>query len=74
MRRNEIFETIIIFAGIASLWFRYILHWPGIVWQLLPLVMLVLLAWVFARRVRRFKDSLAAARRGTKNDRSGPKS
>ncbi|MBI3921230.1 MAG: hypothetical protein HY318_07425 [Armatimonadetes bacterium] len=70
MKRSEIFETIIIFAGIVSLWFRYILHWPGIVWQFFPLIMLVLLVWVFARRVRRFKDALAAARRET--DRTGP--
>ena len=51
--KAELIEWGIIFGGIASLWPRYILHWPHPFWQYLAYVTLALLIGVFVRRLKR---------------------
>ncbi len=55
MKSGELWETVVIFAAIASLWFCHILRWQGLLWRCLPYVMLALLAWILVRRICRLK-------------------
>lgn len=56
MKSGELWETVVIFVAIASLWFCHILRWQGLLWRCLPYVMLVLLVCILVRRIRRLKQ------------------
>lgn len=54
-RRVPLWETVAIFAALASLWPAYILRLPGPLWRIVANVLLVVMLVVFVRRVLAFR-------------------
>jgi hypothetical protein len=58
MRTIEIFEWILIFLAMASLWPGYILDWPSPIWDWFMYAMLGVMVLVFLRRAKRLRIAL----------------
>ncbi len=66
MSKTPLWETVVIFIGIVSLWPAYILRVPGWHWKAFAYVMLALLFVVLVRRLRRVKSAFDEQRDRTK--------
>jgi len=53
--RVPLWETVAIFAALASLWPAYILRLPGPLWRILSHALLAVMLVIFVRRVLAFR-------------------